>query len=92
MHVVMNSLRRFRKPLAVLLFAALLAVAYPSLPVAGGCDEPGYTGGGCNRTHSGATGQIGPAPGPRGRDREPARIWMIELRQWLLRFLSGTVR
>ena len=41
-----------RKLTVVLLIACLCILGFPSLGIAGGCDEPGYTGGSCRQSSS----------------------------------------
>jgi hypothetical protein len=44
-----------RKLTVVFLIACLCILGFPSLGIAGGCDEPGYTGGSCRQTSSSST-------------------------------------
>lgn len=51
-----------RKTIAAILLLALFVFGAPSLGLAGGCDEPGYTGGSCNKS-SGQSTSGGDLPG-----------------------------
>jgi hypothetical protein len=57
-----------RKSLAAILLVVFFSVGLPSLGVAGGCDEPGYTGGSCKKIEGDASG--GPPSAPPGKHRD----------------------
>ena len=85
------GLRSFRKALALFVMAAFLAVSFPVLTTAGGCDEPGGFG---NCTHKNSTSPgpiISPPPkaqGPHHHDHDATSL----LRSWIFTVISGLIR
>lgn len=61
----------YLKTIAIFLLLAILAFGAPSLGFAGGCDEPGYTGGSCNKAESQPTSGDDPSSGSGGLGDEP---------------------
>lgn len=55
-----------RKDIATILLVLLLGFGAPSLGIAGGCDEPGYTGGSCNKAEN-----QGNSGGSAGGEEDP---------------------
>ena len=55
-----------RKFMATLLMVVVLGIGFPGLGTAGGCDEPGYTGGSCSKSEN-----QGHNPPPNGENPGP---------------------
>lgn len=85
-----------RRLLAVLLCAALLSFASPSLAGAGGCDDPGGVGTCINKPHGSSLNHPpGPPPHPHVHSSPTSPIAKQDLsvwRAWLLTIFSGLIR
>jgi hypothetical protein len=87
-----------RRILAVLLCAAVLSLALPSLTRAGGCDDPGGVGS-CNTKAHGGSGHLTHPPGPAPSSHAPTKPVAPNGRQgvygwltWMLTIVTTTIR
>lgn len=88
------------KVFAVVLIAAFLAATLPSPTIAGGCDEPGYTGGNCTKKDSTSpkppVTPVPPDPPPPhpkpDRQEAPSPERTTWVAWWLSAILGGLIR
>ncbi len=74
--------RIWLRSLAIVLLAALLVVWFPSISVAGGCDDPGYTGGACSKA---STTPWSPPRDDKGHGKDrPDLLRGSQIRSWLM--------
>lgn len=93
-----------RKLLAAFLLAAFVCIGLPSLPQAGGADDPGYVGGGgSNGENPGPDlDPNNPIDGPSGTNKQPFQLidnpdatesFCMQLaKRWLLDLLGILIR